>query len=170
MNGSAGASGQAPRRTVRESQHQAAEIMMPQHANILGHVFGGTVMAMMDTTAAVAAIRHARSTCVTASIDRVDFREPIHVGDLVLMKASVNYVGRTSMEVGVRVEAEDMVSGVRRHTNSCYLTFVAVDRNGRPVPVPELIPETPDETRRYDAAKERRRRRLEERHAEEQAR
>ena len=157
-------------RTVEESQHEAAEIMMPQHANILGHVFGGTVMAMMDTTAAVAAIRHARSTCVTASIDRVDFREPIHVGDLVLMKASVNYVGRTSMEVGVRVEAEDMISGRRRHTNSCYLTFVAVDRNGRPVPVPALVPETPDELRRYEAAKERRRRRLEERKAEEQAR
>ncbi len=123
-------------------------------------------MAMMDTTAAVAAIRHARSTCVTASIDRVDFREPIHLGDLVVMHASVNYVGRTSMEVGVRVEAEDMLSGRRRHTNSCYLTFVAVDRNGRPIDVAAIRPETPDEERRFNAAVERRRRRLEERTAE----
>lgn len=142
---------------------------MPQHANNLGHVFGGVVLAMMDKAAAVAAIRHARTTCVTASIDRVDFREPIHVGDLVVMRASVNYVGRSSMEVGVRVEAEDMQTGRRRHTNSCYLTFVAVDRSGRPVEVPELRPETPDELRRHAAASERRRRRLEERQAEEQA-
>ncbi|HEX7121014.1 MAG TPA: acyl-CoA thioesterase [Gemmatimonadaceae bacterium] len=151
---------------MRESQHETSEIMMPQHANNLGHVFGGVVLAMMDKAAAVAAIRHARTTCVTASIDRVDFREPIHVGDLVVMRASVNYVGRTSMEVGVRVEAEDMLTGRRRHTNSCYLTFVAVDRDGRPVEVPALVPETPDEIRRHAAAAERRRRRLEERQAE----
>lgn len=142
---------------------------MPQHANNLGHVFGGVVLAMMDKAAAVAAIRHARMTCVTASIDRVDFREPIHVGDLVVMRASVNYVGRSSMEVGVRVEAEDLLTGRRRHTNSCYLTFVAVDQSGRPVEVPELRPETPDELRRHAAASARRRRRLEERQAEEQA-
>ncbi|HSA57807.1 MAG TPA: acyl-CoA thioesterase [Gemmatimonadaceae bacterium] len=155
-------------RAVRESQHETSEIMMPQHANNLGHVFGGVVLAMMDTAAAVAAIRHARMTCVTASIDRVDFREPIHVGDLVVMRASVNYVGRSSMEVGVRVEAEDLLTGRRRHTNSCYLTFVAVDQSGRPVEVPALRPETPEEQRRYAAAAERRRRRLEERQAEEQ--
>lgn len=155
-----------PRKTVSESRHESAEIMMPEHANILGHVFGGVILSMMDKVAAVAAIRHARSACVTVSIDRVDFKEPIHLGDLVLMYSSVNFVGRTSMEVGVRVEAEDMISGRRRHTNSCYLTFVAVDRNGRPVEVPELVPQTPDETRRYEAARERRRRRLEERQAE----
>lgn len=153
-------------RTVKESQHETSALMMPGDANNLGHVFGGVIMAMVDTTAAVAAIRHARATCVTASIDRVDFREPIHLGDLVVMKASVNFVGRTSMEVGVRVEAEDMLTGNRRHTNSCYLTFVAVDRNGRPLEVPELVPETPDEQRRTAAAAERRRRRLEEREAE----
>jgi acyl-CoA hydrolase len=100
------------------------------------------------------------------SIDRVDFREPIHLGDLVVMHASVNYVGRTSMEIGVRVEAEDLLSGKRRHTNSCYLTFVAVDADGRPVEVPDIVPESPDEQRRYRAAVERRRRRLEERQAE----
>ena len=155
-----------PSRTVKESQHESSEIMMPQHANALGHVFGGVVLAMMDTTAAVAAIRHARKNCVTVSIDRVDFREPIHVGDLVVMKASVNFAGRTSMEVGVRVEAEDLISGARRHTNSAYLTFVAIDRSGRPVEVPALRPETPIEERRYRAAQERRRVRLAEREAE----
>jgi acyl-CoA hydrolase len=150
-------------RPVRETQHETAQLMMPQHANVLGHVFGGVVLSMMDTTAAVSAIRHARLACVTVSVDRVDFREPIHVGDLVIMKSSVNFVGRTSMEIGVRVETENLLTGVRRHTNSCYLTFVAVDRNGRPVPVPKLKPETPEELRRYEAAKQRRERRLQER-------
>jgi acyl-CoA hydrolase len=150
-------------RPVHETQHETAQLMMPQHANVLGHVFGGVVLSMMDTTAAVSAIRHARLACVTVSVDRVDFREPIHVGDLVIMKSSVNFVGRTSMEIGVRVETENLLTGVRRHTNSCYLTFVAVDRNGRPVPVPRLKPETPEEVRRYEAAKQRRERRLQER-------
>jgi acyl-CoA hydrolase len=153
-------------RPVSETQHQTSELMMPQDANILGHVFGGAILALMDKCAAVAAFRHARSNCVTASIDRVDFKEPIHVGDLVVMKASVNFAGRTSMEVGVRVEAEDLLTGRRRHTNSCYLTFVAIDRNGRPVEVPPVIAETDDEKRRYDAAQARRKRRLEERDAE----
>ena len=139
---------------------------MPQDANVLGHVFGGAIMSIMDKCAAVAAIRHARRACVTASVDRIDFREPVRVGDLVVMRASVNFAGRTSMEVGVRVETEDMISGVRRHTNSCYLTFVAVDRSGRPVTVPQVVPETDEEKRRFKAAKERRRRRLEERNAE----
>jgi acyl-CoA hydrolase len=155
---------------VSESQHETSELMMPEHANNLGHVFGGVILSMMDKCAAIAALRHSRSSVVTASIDRVDFREPIHLGDLVIMKASVNFTGRTSIEVGVRVEAEDLLSGRRRHTNSCYLTFVAVDRNGRPIEVPELVPVTEDELRRNAAAKERRRRRLEEREAENQGR
>jgi len=157
------------RRTVKESQHETSEIMMPHNANILGPVFGGAILAMMDKAAAVTAIRHARRSCVTVSIDRVDFREPIHVGELVVMRASVNFAGRSSMEIGVRVEAEDMITGFRRHTNSAYLTFVAVDRAGRPVEVPELVPETADERRRYAAAQARRRRRLEERTAEAEA-
>ena len=155
-----------PVKTVKESQHESSEIMMPQHANNLGHVFGGVVLGLVDKIAAVSAYRHARMNCVTASIDRVDFREPVYVGDLVVLKASVNYVGRTSMEVGVRVESESLLTGKKRHTNSCYLTFVAVDRDGTPVPVPDLKPETPDEVRRFQAAAERRRRRLEERHIE----
>lgn len=153
-------------RTVSESQHETSRMMMPQDANNLGHVFGGVILGMMDTTAAVCAIRHARGSCVTASIDRVDFREPIHLGDLVVMKASVNFVGRSSMEVGVRVEAEDLISGLRRHTNSAYLTFVAVDRNGRPLEIPAIAPESDEERRRFDAAQARRRRRLEELTAE----
>jgi acyl-CoA hydrolase len=156
-----------PTKTVCESQHETSELMMPEHANNMGHVFGGAVLSMMDKCAAIAAFRHCRNGVVTASIDRVDFREPIHLGDLVIMKASVNYAGRSSMEVGVRVEAEDLMTGRRRHTNSCYLTFVAVDRNGRPIEVPELVPETEDELRRYGAAQQRRRRRLEERESEE---
>jgi acyl-CoA hydrolase len=140
--------------------------MMPQHANVLGHVFGGVILSLMDQTAGVVAFRHARTAVVTASIDRVDFREPIRIGDLVIMKASVNYVGRTSMEIGVRVEAEDLLTGNRRHTNSCYLTFVAVDRHGRPIEVPPVVPETEMERRRYAAAQARRKRRLEERNQE----
>ena len=154
------------KKSVRQSQHETSELMMPHHANNLGHVFGGVMLSMMDKTAAVAAFRHCRLNVVTASIDRVDFREPIHVGDLVVMKASVNFVGRTSMEVGVRVEAEELLSGRRRHTNSCYLTFVAVDGKGRPIEVPGVLPETPDELRRYQAAEQRRKVRLAEREAE----
>lgn len=151
---------------VRESRHETSELMMPHHANNLGHVFGGIMLSMMDKTAAVAAFRHCRLNVVTASIDRVDFREPIYVGDLVVMQASVNFVGRTSMEVGVRVEAEELLTGRRRHTNSCYLTFVAVDSNGRPVEIPLLEPETDDDRRRFNAARGRREVRLKEREAE----
>jgi acyl-CoA hydrolase len=155
-----------PRRTVRESQHETSELMMPQHSNNLGHVFGGVILSMMDRTAAISAFRHTRNVCVTVSIDRVDFVEPVHLGDLVIMKSSVNYAGRTSMEIGVRVECEDLLTGLRRHTNSAYLTFVSVDRNGRPQPVPEVVPETELEIRRFSAAQERRRVRLAERVAE----
>ncbi len=141
-------------------------LMMPHHENVLGHVFGGVVLSMVDTTAAVSAMRHARTPCVTVSVDRIDFREPIRIGELLTMRASVNYVGTTSMEVGVRVETENLLTGERRHTNSCYLTFVAIGKDGRPVKVAPIVPETADEERRHAAAKERRRRRLEERHAE----
>jgi acyl-CoA hydrolase len=102
---------------------------------------------------------------VTVSVDRVDFIEPIHLGELVTARASVNYVGRTSMEVGVRVEAENLLTGQQRHTNSCYLIYVAIDDQGRPTPVPPVLPETEAERRRYRAAEERRRLRLEQPHA-----
>lgn len=157
-----------PAQPVVASRHESSALMMPEDANVLGHVFGGAVMALMDKTAAVCAMRHARVQCVTVSVDRIDFREPIHVGELVVLKASVNFAGRTSMEIGVRVEAEDLRTGVRRHTNSCYLTFVAIGDDGRPIPVPAVLPETSEEQRRFEAAQARRKRRLEERDAEAQ--
>lgn len=159
-----------PVKTVHESQHETSELMMPEHANNMQQVFGGVVLSMMDKCAAIAAYRHARAPVVTVSIDRVDFREPVFLGELVIMRASVNLVGRSSMEIGVRVEAEDLLTGRRRHTNSCYLTFVALDRNGRPIEVPALQPETDEERRRHAAAQERRRRRLEERTDEDERR
>lgn len=130
--------------------------MMPHMANVLGNVHGGVLLGMLDRVAAVSAIRHARRTCVTVSVDRVHFREPIHLGELVTMYASVNFVHRTSIEVGVRVEAENLVTGVVRHTNSCYFTFVAIDENGRPTQVPPLVPETPEEIARYVGGERRR--------------
>lgn len=155
-----------PSRRVSESAHETSALMMPLDENARGHVFGGVVLAMMDKAAAVCAIRHARTSCVTVSVDRVDFREPILVGDLVHMKASVNFVGRTSMEIGIRIEAENMLLGTRRHTNSCYVTYVALDRDGKPTEVPSLVPETDAEKRRFEAGRVRRRRREEEREAE----
>jgi len=135
---------------------------MPNMANNLGHVFGGVVLSLIDRVAAVAATRHARRPCVTVSVDRVDFHEPIYLGELVVAQAAVNFVGRTSMEVGVRIEAENLVTGTRRHTNSCHVTFVAIDEKGKPVPVRRLVLETEDDRRRHGRAEARRRRRLEE--------
>jgi acyl-CoA hydrolase len=137
-----------------------AELMMPHMANVLGNVHGGVLLGMMDRVAAVSAIRHAQRTCVTVSVDRVHFREPIHVGELVTMYASVNFSHRTSLEVGVRVEAENVLTGQRRHTNSCYLTFVAIDGSGRPVAVPPVLPETDEERDRFRAAGQRREQRI----------
>ena len=133
-----------------------SEIMMPQHANAMGNVFGGVILSLVDRVAAVAAIRHARGPCVTVSVDKVNFREPIRVGELVTAMARVNFTGRTSMEVGVKVIAENVVTGEQRHTNSCYLTFVALDARGEPTEVPPIEPETADEKRRYDRAAKRR--------------
>jgi acyl-CoA hydrolase len=144
----------------RLSHTTIAELMMPHMANILGNVHGGVLLGMMDRVAAVSAIRHAQRACVTVSVDRVHFREPIHVGELVTMNASVNYAHRTSIEVGVRVESENVLTGARRHTNSCYLTYVAIDESGRPVPVPPVLAETDEERARYRGAEERRAQRI----------
>jgi acyl-CoA hydrolase len=133
-----------------------SELMMPHQVNNLGHVFGGEVLSMVDRAAAVAAMRHAGRPSVTVSIDRVEFVEPIHTGELVTCTARVNFVGRTSMEIGVRVEAEDLLTGTRRHTNTCLLTFVAIDENHRPCPVPPLDLSDPEDEKR---AREGRRRR-----------
>ncbi|HUK22364.1 MAG TPA: acyl-CoA thioesterase [Gemmatimonadales bacterium] len=132
------------------------ELMTPQHANAMGNVFGGVILSLVDRVAAVAAIRHARRQCVTVSVDKVNFREPIRVSELVTAMARVNFTGRTSMEVGVKVIAENVLTGERRHTNSCYLTFVALDERGEPTAVPAIVPETPDEKRRYERAAKRR--------------
>lgn len=144
----------------RLSHTTIAELMMPHMANVLGNVHGGVLLGMMDRVAAVAAIRHAQRTCVTVSVDRVHFREPIHVGELVTMNASVNFAHRTSLEVGVRVESENVLTGKRRHTNSCYLTFVAIDESGHPVPVPPVLPETDEERTRFREAGGRREQRI----------
>ena len=150
-------------RHPRESEAVMTELMMPNHANIMGNVFGGHILSLVDRAAAVSAIRHARRACVTVSVDKVDFREPIHVGELVTAYARVNFAGRTSMEVGVKIIAENVLSGDRRHTNSCYVTYVALDENGQPTEVPPIVPETPDEKRRYDRASKRRANRVMER-------
>ncbi|PYP14489.1 MAG: acyl-CoA thioesterase [Gemmatimonadetes bacterium] len=123
----------------RESETVMAELMMPQHANIMGNVFGGVILALVDRVAAVAAIRHAGKPCVTVSVDKVDFREPIHVGELLTAYARVNFAGRTSMEVGVKIISENVLTGEKRHTNSCYVTYVALDAKGRPTAVPPIV-------------------------------
>jgi acyl-CoA hydrolase len=143
-------------RHPRESEAVLTELMMPHHANVMGNVFGGHILSLVDRVAAVAAIRHSRHACVTVSVDKVDFREPIRVGELVTAYARVNFAGRTSMEIGVKVVAENVLTGEQRHTNSCYLTYVALDDDGTPTPVPALVPETTDEKRRYDRAAQRR--------------
>lgn len=143
-------------RPPRLSHTTIAEVMMPHMANVMGTVHGGVLLGMLDRVAAVSAIRHAKRVCVTVSVDRVHFREPIHLGELVTMHSSVNYAHRTSIEVGVRVEAENLLTGTKRHTNSSYLTFVAIDENGRPVPVPPVIPETDEEKIRFREAEARR--------------
>lgn len=149
------ASEQPQAKRVSASRIELAEIMMPHHANVLGKVFGGTILELMDKAAATAAARHAGRTCVTASFDHVTFREPVEIGNLVRLLASVNHVGRTSMEIGVKVLAMNVITGEERHTNSSYVTMVAIDREGKPVPVPALICETDVDRRREKAARER---------------
>ena len=150
-------------RHPRESDSVLTELMMPHHANVMGNVFGGHLLSLVDRVAAVAAIRHSRRPCVTVSVDKVDFREPIRVGELVTAYARVNFAGRTSMEVGVKVVAENVMTGEKRHTNSCYLTYVALDDRGQPTAVPQVLPETADEKRRHDRAAQRRAQRVMER-------
>ena len=134
--------------------------MLPVDANPMGNVHGGTILKLVDLAAAVSALRHARATVVTASIDQMDFYHPVYVGNLVSLKASVNYAGTTSMEVGVRIEAEDLKSGTITHTGSSYLTYVAIDDSGKPVDIPDVVPETPEEKRRWREGKARRTERL----------
>ncbi len=136
-------------KTVAESRVEMVQVLFPPDANQAGNVHGGSIMKLIDTAAGIVAMRHCRTNVVTASMDRLDFYEPVFVGELVTMRASANYVGNTSMEIGVRVEAEDLMTGHVRHTNSAYLTMVSLDANRRPMEVPRLIVETEDEKRRF---------------------
>jgi acyl-CoA hydrolase len=149
-----------PGRFVRESISEYSEFALPNDANTLGNVLGGKVMHLVDIAAALAAVRHSRCSVVTASVDHMSFLHPIHIGQLIVLRSSVNRVFRTSMEVGVRVEVENLVTGDIQHTASAYLTFVALDKSGSRLAIPPAIPETEDETRRYEEAEERRAYRL----------
>jgi acyl-CoA hydrolase len=147
-------------KTVRESISEYAEFALPNDANGLGNVLGGKVMHLVDLAGAMAAIRHARRPVVTASVDSLQFLHPVRIGQLILLRSSVNRVFRTSMEVGVYVQTENLLTGDRLHTCSAYLTFVALDEHGKATPVPPVIPETEEEQRRYRQAGERREYRL----------
>jgi len=150
----------ADAKTVRDSQVQMVEIVFPNDANPLGNVFGGRVMQLIDIVGSISAMRHARSAVITASMDRLDFVRPAYVGEILILNASVNYVAHTSMEVGVKVMAENPVTGERRHTGSAYLTYVSIDASGKPIPLPPIVAETEEEKRRHSEAEARREQRL----------
>jgi len=153
-------SGLEEARTVANSQATLTQLMSPGDANLWGNVFGGVILALVDKVAWISAARHCENPCVTASFDQVDFRAPIEIGEVVTLKAALNTVGRTSMEIGVRVEAEQVHGGGRRHTNSCYVTMVAVDEAFEPKAIPRLTVETEEQYRRYQDAEHRRTARL----------
>jgi acyl-CoA hydrolase len=153
-------------RPVRDSASEYSEIALPNDANPMGNLLGGRVMHLVDLAGALAASRHSRCPVVTASVDYMTFLHPVHIGQLIMLKSAVNRVFRTSMEVGVKVLVEDLRTGVRRHTSSAYLTFVAMGENNERVPVPPVIPETEEEKRRYQAALVRREYRLSQRKRE----
>lgn len=143
-------------RSVRDSRSEMTELILPNDTNTLGNLLGGRLMHFIDLVGAMAAYRHARTHVVTASIDHIDFIAPVHVGDLLILKSTVNRAFRTSMEVGVKVWVENTIAGTSRHVASAYLTFVAIDSQGRRVPVPQLEPETEEDKRRYEDAGRRR--------------
>ena len=147
-------------RPVRDSASEYSELALPTDANGWGHVLGGKVMHLVDLAGAMAAMRHARRGVVTAAVDSLQFLHPVHLGELIMLHSSVNRTFRTSMEVGVRVVTENLITGTQCHTCSAYLTFVAMDENGVPALVPSVIPETEAEQRRYRQAGERREYRL----------
>jgi acyl-CoA hydrolase len=154
----------APRRhTVRASQVTMTQLVLPNDTNQLGNLLGGTLMHWMDIAMAIAACRHSGLVCVTASVDELVFLQPVRVGDVVTLKASVNRVFHTSMEVGIKVFAENLRTGAVLHTNSGHMTFVGLNAEGRPAPAPQVVPESAEEIRRFEAALERRQLRLERR-------
>lgn len=142
-------------KTVAASHVEMRELVLPNDTNTHGNILGGKVLHLVDIAAAMAAMRHCRKPVVTASIDEVQFHNPIPEGHFVILKASVNYVGKTSMEIGVKVLSEDPMTGEILHTSTAYLTFVALSKNGSPSPVPPLTPESDDEHRRFEKGRER---------------
>lgn len=150
-------------KTVRDSQVEMTEIVMPNDSNQLGHLFGGRLMQWLDICAAIAARRHSGRVCVTAAMDDLQFHHPISLGDIIVLHASVNRVFNTSMEIGVKVSVEHAPTGERQHTNTAYFTYVAVDDDLHPVPIPPIRPETQEEKRRYRDAGIRREMRLQKR-------
>ncbi len=150
-------------RYVRDSQVEMTEIVLPNDANVLGTLHGGKLMLWLDIAAAISASRHCNRVAVTASVDETSFLHPINVGEVVILRSSVNRAFRTSMEVGVKVFSQNLLTGELNHANSAYLTFVAIDEKRRPVPCPPIVPQTADEIRRYEEAMKRRQRRLEHR-------
>lgn len=151
--------------TIASTRGEFQRLMMPTDANPMGNVYGGSIMKYIDEVASVIAIRHCRTNTVTASIDRMDFYHPVYIGNLLVMKGALNYVGTTSMEVGVRVEAEDMKTGKRLHTGSCYLTMVSLDQWGKPTAAPKVAPTDGEEKGWFEGAQRRRAARKKERAA-----
>ena len=150
-------------KTIKDTQVIMHELVLPNDTNLLGNVLGGRVMHLMDMCAAMSAYKHARTAVVTASVDQLDFLAPVKMGDIMILKSSVNYTGKSSMEVGVRIESENPKTGSIYHTSSAYLTFVSLNDNGKPQGVPMVAPETDVEKQRFEkgrARHEERKRRL----------
>ena len=145
---------------IRASRVTLSQLMHPEHANLLGNVHGGWIMKLVDEAGALACMRHAQRKVVTVAIDSMTFRQPIKIGDLIVLNAEVTYTGRTSMEAEVQVLAENPVTGERTYTNNAYLVYVALDDDGKPTAVRQLLAETNDEKRKMEQAKERQERRL----------
>jgi uncharacterized protein (TIGR00369 family) len=148
---------------VSASRITLSQLMHPEHANLLGNVHGGWIMKLVDEAGALACMRHAQRKVVTVTIDSMDFRQPIRIGDLVILNAEVSYTGRTSMEATVEVHAENPITGEQTHTNTAYLVYVALDDAGRPTPVPPLQAETEEEKQKMQKAQARQERRLKQR-------
>ena len=149
-----------PPKTMRASRVTLSQLMHPEHANLLGNVHGGWIMKLVDEAGALASMRHAQRKVVTVAIDSMVFRQPIRIGDLIILNAEVTYTGRTSLEAEVQVQAENPITGERTHTNTAYLVYVALDDYGRPTTVPPLEAETEEDKQKMARAKERQERRL----------
>jgi len=147
-------------KSVRNSQVEMTEMVLPNHTNRLGNLLGGQLMHWIDICAAIASFRHTSRVCVTASVDNLNFLHPIKEGEVVILQGSVNRAFTTSVEVGVKVTSENLLTGTRKHANTAYLTFVAIDEDGHPVPVPPVRPSSPAEKQRYADAARRRKNRL----------